>query len=109
MKLSLTVPLGFALTFCTVQYSRERRLEEEYAFKSSISVSLNPYRDLIHSILEKGGADLTKYTDFVVDSVRNVFTPPTDKVFDGGKKSGLTEKTLKQAADIIGSAVKAAK
>jgi predicted nucleic acid-binding Zn-ribbon protein len=26
IKLSLTVPVGFALTFCTVQYSRERRL-----------------------------------------------------------------------------------
>jgi chromosome segregation ATPase len=109
VKLSLTVPLGFALTFCTVQYSRERRLEEEYAFKSSISVSLNPYRELIQSIVEKGGADLSKYTDFVIDSVRNVFTPPTDKVFEREKRSGLTEKTLKQTAEIIGSAVKAAK
>jgi chromosome segregation ATPase len=109
VKLSLTVPLGFALTFCTVQYSRERRLEEEYAFKSSISVSLNPYRELIQSIVERGGTDLSKYTDFVIDSVRNVFTPPTDKVFEREKKSGLTEKTLKQTAEIIGSAVKAAK
>jgi len=109
VKLSLTVPLGFALTFCTVQYSRERRLEEEYAFKSSISVSLNPYRELIQSIVDKGGTDLSKYTDFVIDSVRNVFTPPTDKVFEREKKSGLTEKTLKQTAEIIGSVVKAAK
>jgi len=109
VKLSLTVPLGFALTFCTVQYSRERRLEEEYAFKSSISVSLNPYRDMILAILEKGGADLTKYTDFVIDAVRNVFTPPTDKVFEGEKKSQFTEKTFKQAAEIIGSVVKASK
>jgi len=111
IKLSLTVPLGFALTFCTVQYSRERRLEEEYAFKSSISVSLNPYRDLIHSMLAKDeDADQTKYTEFVIDSVRNVFTPPTDKVFDGEKKlGGLTGKTLEQAAEIIGTAVKAAK
>src|SRR6185437_4427208 len=86
VKLSLTVPLGFALTFCTVQYSRERRLEEEYAFKSSISVSLNPYRDLIHSMLEKdSNVDQAKYTDFVIESVKNVFTPPTDKVFDSEK------------------------
>ena len=39
IKLSLTIPLGFAITFCTIQYSRERRLEEEYAFKASISRS----------------------------------------------------------------------
>jgi hypothetical protein len=110
VKLSLTIPLAFALTFCTVQYSRERRLEEEYAFKASISVSLNPYRDLIHSILEKDGAvDQSKYSDFVIEAVRNVFTPPTDKVFDTGQKPGLTAKAFKQTAEIIGSAVKAAK
>ena len=110
IKLSLTLPLGFALTFCTVQYSRERRLEEEYAFKSSISVSLNPYRDLIHSMLAgEGAADQSKYTEFVIDSVRNVFTPPMDKVFEVDKKPGLTAKTFKQTAEIIGTAVKAAK
>jgi|SRR5579862_770581 len=110
VKLSLTVPLGFALTFCTVQYSRERRLEEEYAFKSSISVSLNPYRDLIRSIVDSAGAgEQGKYTDFVIDSVRNVFTPPTERVFENEKRGGLTGKTLKQAAEIIGTAVKASK
>jgi|SRR5882762_1815826 len=110
VKLSLTVPLGFAITFCTVQYGRERRLEEEYAFKSSVSVSLNPYRDLVHSILEKDGqVDQSKYTDFVIGSVTNVFTPPTDKVFDSNKESGFTQKTFKQTAEIIGAAVKAAK
>jgi hypothetical protein len=109
IKLSLTVPLAFALTFCTVQYSRERRLEEEYAFKSSISVSLNPYRDLIQSILKDAPADQTKYADFVIDSVRNVFTPPTDKVFDQEHKPVLTAKTFKQTAEILGTAVKAAK
>jgi hypothetical protein len=110
VKLSLTVPLGFSITFCTVQYGRERRLEEEYAFKSSVSVSLNPYRDLVHSILEKDGlVDQSKYTDFVIGSVTNVFTPPTDKVFDSDKKSGFTQKTFKQTAEIIGTALKAAK
>jgi hypothetical protein len=110
VKLSLTVPLAFAITFCTVQYGRERRLEEEYAFKSSISVSLNPYRDLVLSILEKDGKiDQSKYTEFVINSVTNVFTPPTDKVFDSEKKSAFTEKTFKQTAEIIGTAVKAAK
>jgi hypothetical protein len=110
VKLSLTVPLGFAITFCTVQYSRERRLEEEYAFKSSISVSLNPYRDLIHSMLEKDGTiDQAKYTEFVIDSVRNVFTPPTDRVFEGEKKPRFTAKMFEQTAKIIGTAVKAAK
>lgn len=111
VKLSLTVPLAFAITFCTVQYSRERRLEEEYAFKASISVSLNPYRELVHSILEKDGTltDSAKYTDFVIESVKNVFTTPTERVFESEKKAGFTQKTFEQTAKIIGTAVKASK
>lgn len=110
IKLSLTIPLAYLITFCTVQYSRERRLEEEYAFKSAISVSLNPYRDLIRSMLEKDGAlEQGKYTQFVIDSVTNVFTPPTDKVFESEKNHGVTSKTMKQISEIIGAGVKAAK
>ncbi len=110
VKLSMTIPLGFAITFCTVQYSKERRLEEEYAFKSSISVSLNPYRDLVHSILEKDGqVDPSKYTDFVISSVNNVFTSPTERVFESETKPSFTKKTFKETAEIIGTAVKAAK
>jgi chromosome segregation ATPase len=110
IKLSLTIPLGYAIAFCTLQYSRERRLEEEYAFKASISVSLTPYRELVHSILEKDGTiDQSKYTDFVIDSVKNVFTSPTDRVFEGDKKEGVSFKVLKQTAEVLGTAVKATK
>ncbi len=99
-----------AITFCTIQYSRERRLEEEYAFKASISVSLTPYRELVLSILEKDATvDKGKYTDFVIDSVKNVFTSPTDRVFEGEKKEGVSFKLLKQTAEVLGTAVKATK
>jgi hypothetical protein len=65
---------------------------------------------LVHSILEKDGVvDQAKYSDFVIDSVKNVFTTPTERVFDGDKKTGLTQKTFEQTAKIIGTAVKAAK
>lgn len=106
----MNLPLGFLITFCTIQYNRERRLEEEYAFKASISISLTPYRELIYSILEKEGAikDGT-YTGFVVESVKNIFTSPTEKIFDHSKGiHGIQEKALKSAAELIGIVAKAA-
>jgi hypothetical protein len=111
IKLSMNVPLGFLISFCTIQYNRERRLEEEYAFKASISVSLTPYRDLIYQILEKDDAIKDgSYTAFVIDSVRNIFSSPTEKIFDSPKRfEGISEKSLKAAAELIGTAVKAAK
>jgi hypothetical protein len=65
---------------------------------------------MIFTIVEKGGTDLGKYTDFVIDSVRNVFTPPTDKIFESAKRpAALSEKTFKQVAEVIGTGLKAAK
>jgi hypothetical protein len=65
---------------------------------------------LIYSILERDGAlkDGT-YTRFVVDSVRSIFTSPTEKIFDSPKGiEGIPEKALKTAAELIGTAAKAA-
>jgi hypothetical protein len=111
IKLSMNIPLGFLISFCTIQYNRERRLEEEYAFKASISISLTPYRELIYQILEKDGAVSDgSYTTFVIDSVRNIFSSPTEKIFDSPKRfEGISEKSLKATAELIGTAVKAAK
>ena len=108
VKLSLTIPLAFAITFCTVQYNRERRLEEEYAFKSSISVSLNPYRELVQSILTGTPEEASKYSEFVIDTVRNVFRLPLTSVRSATEVWPDSED-LKQTAEIIGTAVKAAK
>lgn len=110
VKLSLTIPLGYGIGFCTLQYSRERRLEEEYAFKSAVSVSLNPYRELIRSMLDKDGAlEQAKYTQFVIDSVSSVFTAPTDKVFESEKKHGDPKKLVKELTELAGAFAKAAK
>jgi len=61
------------------------------------------------AILKDDPADQVKYADFVIDAVRSVFTPPTDRVFESEQKPGVTAKTFKQVADIIGTAVKASK
>ena len=51
LKLGLSLPLFIAVGFCIVQYSKERRLEEEYAFKSNISISLIPYQELVQKLV----------------------------------------------------------
>jgi hypothetical protein len=110
IKLSITLPLWAALTFCIVQYNKERRLEEEYAFKASVSVSLEPYRELIYGILEKdGNLEGDHYSNFVIDSVKSIFTSPMERVFQSENKEKITTKMLKDTAEILGTAVKAAK
>ena len=103
MKLSFSLPLIFAITFCVVQYSRERRLEEEYAFRANISISLNPYQELVSKLIDKSvPGEREKFTGFLIESVNKVFTSPTDKVFDSPHKdSGQTDKALKQVTSMV--------
>lgn len=109
IKLSLSLPIIYAITFCTVQYSRERKLEEEYAFKSNISISLIPYQELVDKLVDKAQpTERQKYAAFIIDSVTKVFTSPTDKIFESGEKQkGLSDKALQQVLSIIEPIIKA--
>jgi hypothetical protein len=111
LKLSISLPLIYAIAFCNVQYSRERRLEEEYAFKSSISISLDPYRKLVEQLVdETSPTEKAKYTAFVIDSVNRVFTSPTSVIFDDqSSDKNSAEKVIKAVGDIIEPLAKAIK
>lgn len=107
-KLSMTIPLIYAIFFCTVQYGRERKLEEEYAFKSNISISLIPYQELVEKLVDnKQEGERQKFTAFIIDAITKVYTSPTDKVFDtehkskteGIEPSKQLEKILKSVID----------
>ena len=105
-KLSMTIPLIYAIFFCTVQYSRERKLEEEYAFKSNISISLVPYQELVEKLVNSEQAgEREKYTAFIIDAITKVYTSPTDKIFEGHEhsKQGTTDpmKQLEKAIKAI--------
>jgi hypothetical protein len=104
LKLSISLPIIYAIGFCSIQYSRERRLEEEYAFKSSISISLDPYQRLVRGLVDANKADeLAKYTAFVIDSVNRVFTSPTEHIFDEHRsgKGSSPEKLLKGLRELL--------
>jgi len=104
LKLSMGLPLIYAITFCTLQYTRERKLEEEYAFKSNISISLIPYQELVGKLVDsKSPGEQEKYTAFIIESVNKVFTSPTEKVFETGvrQKGYLTDKAIKQVIQLL--------
>ena len=105
LKISLSLPLIFGISFCTVQYSRERKLEEEYAFKSNISISLIPYKELIEQ-LSITPEQKEQYTSFLIDSISRVFTSPTETVFGGGKEGGSSEDAIRKLSIAMESLMK---
>ena len=102
MKFSISLPIIFAIAFCAVQYSRERRLEEEYAFKSNISISLEPYQKLVGTLVDKEKPEeLSKYTTFIIESVSRVFSSPTEPIFETRSSLRSLQKVGKFTADLM--------
>jgi hypothetical protein len=104
LKLSISLPIIYTIAFCNLQYSRERSLEEEYAFKSSISISLDSYRRLVKTVVDEGKPEeLSKYTAFLIESVNRVFTPPiAHKSAESEENSGdLIERLLKSMGKFL--------
>ncbi|AIE85636.1 hypothetical protein [Fimbriimonas ginsengisoli] len=81
-KALVTAPLFYAAFFALRQFTRERRLQEEYAFRSAISVSLEPYRQLIVDHCDMETPEGQKlHNEFIVGQMNRIFDSPTDRVF----------------------------
>ena len=102
LKLSISLPIIFAITFCSVQYSHERRLEEEYAFKSNISISLDPYRKLVADLIDSTNLEeKAKYTTFIISSIEKVFTSPLASAADPIESTNAVEQILKALGGVV--------
>lgn len=75
-RLVIVAPLAFLITFTAKRYTSERRAEEEWAFKSAISISLDPFRDLIARM-----KDANQDTAFVEKLVAEVFDNPARRLY----------------------------
>ncbi|MES1190922.1 MAG: hypothetical protein ABUS47_07575 [Steroidobacter sp.] len=101
IKLSAIIPVTFAIAFAARQYGSERRVEEEYAFKSAISVSLEPYKDLLQRMKDEGQEDQAK---FVERLLIEIFDNPVLRVYSNTEeKKDRLEKamTLKEIRSIV--------
>lgn len=100
VRLAGTIPVLALVVFCLSQYGRERRAEEDYAFKSALSLSLVPYRDLVDG-LEAAGAD-TEHAKFLVKTIGQIYEAPRlarEASAKGSDKSVL--KTVELVSDLV--------
>lgn len=78
-----TFPFLILLFFSINQYSKERKIQEEYAFKSAVALSLNDYAKRVK--------DENK-DEFIITSVRNIYQSP----IEGANKAEIsTNKVLR--------------
>lgn len=105
IKITLTTPAIFFLAFIVKQYSREKRLLDEYTFKSAVALSFEAYRRLVR---EEGAKleDQSKIIEFIIASVNNIYSSPTgnmhkyrdigeDEIDIFGKMADILKKFIK--------------
>lgn len=104
IKIGLGLPALLFAGFCLQQYGKERRLKEEYAFKSKISLSLQVYRKEVEKAMEGLSVeDRARLVDFLLTSIGTIFESPTERVFGSRRLGGPTD------TKIIGSFIANAK
>ena len=62
-------PALIVVYFCLAQYTKERNLEEEYAFKAAVSMSITAYASMVGMNDER--------TKMLIATVQGVYTPPS--------------------------------
>jgi len=107
IKLSLSFPFIYAAIFFHSQYNHERNLEEEYAFKSAVSFSLDSYRKVINEEIDDTiPAERMRLVEFVIDTIKGVYTSP---VKQSGTDKTNSQGTLEKIKDIVESIANLAK
>lgn len=73
LKITVSFPIIFAVWFSGMQYNKERRIVEEYAFKSATSKSLSAFSETLNSTNPKGVIETHK---FLMETITKIFIPP---------------------------------
>ncbi len=77
LVLGVCVPVTSALAFCSAQYRRERRLEEEYAYRATAGRALAACRSIL---IELKGSDVGQ-AEIVQRLLRDLTDNPVDRVW----------------------------
>ena len=90
LKITLLAPIAYGIYFASKKYSQERHLAEEYAFKSTVSVSMNAFNDVLKKYQDKDISE--KQLELMIKTINDLFESPTDKVF---KKEVISKEDKK--------------
>lgn len=80
LRVTVLFPVIYAVYFFATLYKTTNKIKEEYDFKSAVSVSLHHFKDIIEN-----SKDNPETQTFLKESIHNIFSSPTDKVFGHAK------------------------
>jgi hypothetical protein len=98
-KITLLIPASTAVWFTASNYNRERKLLEEYAFKSSISLSLDSYRKVLNEELSDGERD--KISEFLINSMEKIYSSPLENISKHPSGDNIEVSLLEKIVNLV--------
>ncbi|TKX80267.1 hypothetical protein [Halorubrum sp. SD626R] len=77
-KIGLLLPISVAVWFCVSNYTRQKRLIEEYEFKARMAISLVGFREALDNELDGNSDELI--AEFMINTMENIYTNPQDNI-----------------------------
>ena len=79
LAFGVALPLAYSAIFFHAQHSKAREYLEEYSFKTLVARSLAVCRKMLKEDMDGKNADeRKKYLDFVIGSLKDLYTPPRE-------------------------------
>ena len=97
-KFTILSPVIYAVTFCSFQFLKERKLEEEYSFKSTIALTLDLFKRIVTSETDVVSKEILK------NSIKELYTSPRELYHKFPNKDddhNSFEKMTNQVTDIL--------
>jgi len=91
IKLPLVTPVVYFVVFTAQQYSRDRKLFDEYTFKSSVARSFEAYRKILGEESESE-TQLVKdearkdVMNFIITTIKSIYSSPMENINHNSKK-----------------------
>ncbi len=106
VKSIVALPVLYYVIFCNIQYAKDKRMLEEYAFKGAVSHSLDAHLKIIKQDLPDTPEDKSKHTAFLIETIQQIYTPPDDALKELSKDPAALTTVLQQLLIRLGGSDK---
>lgn len=106
VNLAKTAPAWFLLGFVVNHYNRERAIQEEYAFKSAVAMTLTAYSEMLENA---DGVDNDSRQKMLCKAIEQLYTQPKIHVDRNDRVYAFSTKSLTESVKELTEVVRAAK
>ncbi len=98
-KVLLLLPISVAVWFTSSNYNQQKKLMEEYEFKSNIALSLMGFREVLREELPEDERD--KIGQFVIDTMEKIYSDPIETINSAEQNEDNGELTQNSIASLL--------